>query len=82
MPIEASGPLHQRVKDVDSGHRSGERRRLTMGTTPKKVATRAGGRPPEEAGSDDPEEQAEAILEDSENRLEKGAEESARNDKV
>jgi hypothetical protein len=53
-----------------------------MGTTPKNVETRAEGRPPEEAGSDDPEEQAEAILEDSENRLEEGAKESARNDKV
>jgi hypothetical protein len=29
------------------------------------VVTRAGGRPPEEASSDDPERQAEAILEES-----------------
>jgi hypothetical protein len=34
----------------------------------KNVETRASGRPPEEAGSDDPEAQAQAILEDSEDR--------------
>ena len=53
-----------------------------MGTTPRNVATRADGRTPEEAGSDDPEEQAVVILEDSEDRLEKGAKESATNDEV
>jgi hypothetical protein len=41
-----------------------------MATLPKNVETRADGRPPEEAASDDPEEQAEAILEESEERLE------------
>jgi hypothetical protein len=51
-----------------------------MGISPKNVETRADGRPPEEAGSDDPEEQAEAILEDSEDRLEEGAKESAQKD--
>ena len=48
-----------------------------MGTTPKNVATRAEGRPPEEAASENPEEQAEAILEDSEDRLKQGARRSA-----
>jgi hypothetical protein len=51
-----------------------------MGKSPKNVETRADGRPPEEAQSDDPEEQAEAILEDSEDRLEEAARESARKD--
>ena len=33
------------------------------------IATRAGGRPPEERSSDDPEAQAKAILEESEERI-------------
>jgi hypothetical protein len=41
------------------------------------VSTRAGGRPPEEADSDDPEGQAHAVLEDSEDRVSKSAEGSA-----
>jgi hypothetical protein len=41
-----------------------------MEKTSKNVATRADGRPPEEAQSDDPEQQAEAILDDSEERVE------------
>jgi hypothetical protein len=41
------------------------------------VETRASGRPPEEAESDDPEEQARAILEDSEDRMKEGAGPSA-----
>jgi hypothetical protein len=53
-----------------------------MGTPPKNVETRADGRPPEEAGSDDPKGQAEAILEESENRVEDGAKESAKKDKT
>jgi hypothetical protein len=40
------------------------------------VETRASGRPPEEAESDDPEEQARAILEESEERTKEGAEPS------
>jgi len=40
------------------------------------VASRADGRPPEEASSDDPTSQAEAILEDSEERVEEGAADS------
>jgi hypothetical protein len=52
-----------------------------MGTSPKNVETRADGRPPEEAESDDPKGQAEAILEESEDRLEDGAKESAKKDK-
>jgi hypothetical protein len=51
-----------------------------MGKSAKNVESRADGRPPEEAESDDPEEQAEAILEDSEDRLEQAAKESARKD--
>jgi hypothetical protein len=45
--------------------------------TADKVSTRAGGRPPEEADSDDPEGQAHAVLEDSEDRVSKSAEGSA-----
>jgi hypothetical protein len=40
---------------------------------PKAVASRAGGRPPEEASSDNPEAQAQAILEESEDRIAAGA---------
>jgi hypothetical protein len=53
-----------------------------MGTSRKNVDTRADGRPPEEAGSDDPEGQAEAILEESEDRLEDGAKNSVKKDKT
>ena len=49
-----------------------------MGTSSKDVETRAEGRPPEEAASDDPKAQAAAILEDSQGRLEKASRESAR----
>jgi hypothetical protein len=38
-----------------------------------KVTTRAEGRPPEEESSEDPEAQAEAILQDSEDRVAEGA---------
>jgi len=40
---------------------------------PKAVASRADGRPPEEASSDNPEAQAQAILEESEDRIIAGA---------
>jgi hypothetical protein len=40
---------------------------------PDKVASRADGRPPEEASSDNPEAQAQAILEESEDRIAAGA---------
>jgi len=45
-----------------------ERDGEASGISRKNVETRASGRPPEEAESDDPEAQAEAILEDSEDR--------------
>jgi hypothetical protein len=51
-----------------------------MKPTRKNVETRADGRPPEEAESENPEEQAEAILEDSEDRLKQGAARSAANE--
>lgn len=38
------------------------------GLTPDAVTTRASGRPPEEEQSDDPEHQAEVILDESEER--------------
>ena len=41
---------------------------VQSGVSRKNVETRASGRPPEEAESDNPEEQARAILEDSEDR--------------
>ena len=40
---------------------------------PEEVASRADGRPPEEQSSEAPKAQAEAILEDSEERVEAGA---------
>ena len=40
------------------------------------VMSRASGRPPEEASSEDPEHQAEVILEESEERIEDGADKS------
>jgi hypothetical protein len=40
---------------------------------PEKVAIRADGRPPEEATSDNPKAQAQAILEESEDRIATGA---------
>jgi hypothetical protein len=44
---------------------------------PKAVASRADGRPAEEASSDDPGAQAQAILEESEERIAEGARASA-----
>jgi hypothetical protein len=44
--------------------------------SPDMVANRADGRPPEERSSEDPEAQARAILEESEERIEDGARES------
>jgi hypothetical protein len=41
--------------------------------SPDSVSSRAGGRPPEEQSSDDPAEQAEAILQESEDRVAEGA---------
>jgi hypothetical protein len=41
--------------------------------TESAVRSRADGRPPEEAVSDDPERQAKAILEESEQRIEEGS---------
>jgi hypothetical protein len=46
---------------------------VESGVSRKNVDSRASGRPPEEAESDNPEEQARAILEDSEDRKRKGA---------
>jgi hypothetical protein len=43
---------------------------------PSAVSSRASGRPPEEDSSEDPERQAEVILEDSEDRTTQGAEKS------
>jgi hypothetical protein len=40
------------------------------------VMSRASGRPPEEESSEDPEHQAEVILEESEERTEEGADKS------
>jgi hypothetical protein len=44
---------------------------------PKAVSSRADGRPPEEASSDDPNAQAQVILEESEDRIADGARPSA-----
>jgi hypothetical protein len=47
--------------------------------THEAVESRASGRPPEEASSEDPEHQAEVILEESEERTFEGAEKSVPN---
>jgi hypothetical protein len=47
--------------------------------THEAVVSRASGRPPEEASSEDPEHQAEVILEESEERTEEGSEKSVPN---
>jgi hypothetical protein len=44
--------------------------------THEAVSARASGRPPEEASSEDPEHQAEVILEESEERTFEGSEKS------
>jgi hypothetical protein len=55
----------ERVENVDE----------SIGGAPdaEDVTSRAGGRPPEEQSSDDPTAQAEAILQESEDRLAEGA---------
>jgi hypothetical protein len=47
---------------------------------PDDVESRAEGRPPEEQSSDDPTAQATAILQESEDRIAEGAEESGPTD--
>jgi hypothetical protein len=49
---------------------------------PKAVASRAAGRPPEESSSDDPDAQAQVILEESEGRIADGARASAPADEL
>jgi hypothetical protein len=49
---------------------------MTTDVPPDAVTTRASGRPPEEESSEDPEHQAQVILEESEDRTIKGAEKS------
>jgi hypothetical protein len=49
---------------------------LGVAPDPESVATRAAGRPREEASSDDPMAQAQAILEESEERMAEGAKDS------
>ena len=44
---------------------------------PAAVSSRASGRPPEEESSEDPERQAEVILEESEDRTIEGSEKSS-----
>jgi hypothetical protein len=51
-------------------------RRGATGPSPDEVASRAEGRPPEERSSEDPTSQAEAILEESEDRVSERAEEA------
>lgn len=46
------------------------------GVAPESVHTRASGRPPEEESSDDPEAQAQAVLEESEDRTARRADAS------
>lgn len=60
------GADKDQVENVDDG---------SLGGTPpsEDVKTRAEGRPPEEESSDDPTAQAEAILQESEERIEEGA---------
>jgi hypothetical protein len=54
---------------------TGRRERdIEMKPPTKNVETRADGRPPEEARSDNPDDQARVILEDSEERLANGSE--------
>jgi hypothetical protein len=59
---------------VMEGHSSNsESEELGSSPDPKAVASRSDGRPPEEASSDDPDAQAQAILEESEERIDDGA---------
>jgi hypothetical protein len=55
--------------------------RPDVGSASKNAKARAAGRPPEEIQSGNPAEQAEVILEDSEDRLTKVAERSAAREK-
>jgi hypothetical protein len=57
----------------DSSPQDPESDELGSPPDPKAVASRADGRPPEEASSDNPEAQAQVILEESEGRIADGA---------
>ncbi len=63
-----SGP-HSANDFLKWGYVINMRSSSTEHPTDEAVASRADGRPPEEAESEDPEEQARVILEDSENRV-------------
>lgn len=63
-------------KDGDSVDEDEDGERRHVAPDPDDVARRAEGRPPEERSSEDPTAQAEAILEDSEDRVSEGSERS------
>lgn len=63
--------------EKDSSRKESESEQLGEPPDPKAVSSRADGRPPEEASSDDPDGQAQAILEESEERIADGARASA-----
>jgi hypothetical protein len=63
-----------------AGPHDSESEELDGSPDPKAVASRADGRPPEEASSGDPDAQAQAILEESEERIADGARASAPSD--
>jgi hypothetical protein len=65
-----------RFSERRNGQGDNVRDEVESGIYPKNVETRASGRPPEEAASDNPQEQARAILEDSEVRKKAGADPS------
>jgi hypothetical protein len=60
-----------------TAHQGEEAEPLEQGPSPEHVHTRASGRPPEEATSDDPEAQAEVVLTESEQRVADRAEHEA-----
>jgi hypothetical protein len=65
--------LSTRFSQRQKGQRNNVRDDAESAISRKNVETRASGRPPEEAASDDTEGQARAILEDSEDRKKWGA---------
>jgi hypothetical protein len=66
--------IGKRLSAWQNGQRKNvEKKSAESSLSHKNVETRASGRPPEEADSDNPEAQAQAILEDSEDRKRKRA---------
>jgi hypothetical protein len=71
--VTTDGDMSQAPGVPGDGRLTVVERDLDGHPSPEAVASRADGRPPDEAGSADPDHQAQVILEESEERIAAGA---------